>query len=436
MQNVTLSDTSPESNPQAEPKLGTRSCPQCGASIPIDPNFTTWCDSCGWNIQPLTPAKPANPFEKLYLTLGIRLGKALKDQLRQTEALRPHLTIERGLAFLLACLTYGLMVMVAGEGIWLIVTGWPRVMIVIFGLFLIAFAVILRPHFAKVPRDIVPRAQAPTLYGLVDRIAQALHAPRLDGIVIDRTYNASYLQAGLMRKRILTVGMPYIAAMKGQELVAIIAHEMAHGVNDDPFRSLVVGGAVNVLFNWYGFLWSTVSSYRREMTIFITLMRIIALIPQAGGYALAHLLWRDCQRAEYLADYLGAQVSGTDAAVAALAKSQLVTVCSLALQHAALNSHRVDGSIFDEMQARVSAVPERELERIHRALKMEQSRLDTTHPPTGFRLDLLELHRCSTAIVTCTESEYQRIYSELQPQQNEIQAQLIDGYLSHLYAAG
>ena len=59
---------------------------------------------------------------------------------------------------------------------------------------------------------------------------------------------------GVKGKRILTLGMPLIAASNGQELVALIGHEMAHSVNGDATRSYIVSSALDTLFALYELL--------------------------------------------------------------------------------------------------------------------------------------------------------------------------------------
>ena len=79
-----------------------------------------------------------------------------------------------------------------------------------------------------------------------------------------------------------------------------------------------------------------------------------------GAYLLSHLLWRDSQRAEYLADYLAATVSGTNAVLSLLEKLHYGTAFALTVQHAALNQDASEG-LLERLRQRVAEVPEREL---------------------------------------------------------------------------
>ena len=66
----------------------------------------------------------------------------------------------------------------------------------------------------------------------------------------------------------------------------------------------------------------------------------LAFIPYVIASALVHLIWQDCQRAEYLADYLGAKVSGTQASISMLKKMPLGSVFIVTLQRLALDKRQ------------------------------------------------------------------------------------------------
>ena len=84
---------------------------------------------------------------------------------------------------------------------------------------------------------------------------------------------------------------------------------------------------------------------------------------------LSHLVWHDMQKAEYLADRLGANASGTTAALSLLEKLHLGSTYWLAVQHAYLGYKKQN--LFDAVKLQIAAVPQHELERIRRAELME-----------------------------------------------------------------
>jgi len=66
-----------------------RECPTCHALLPFDPDYVTWCDSCGWNLQPESVARPRTLFESFYLSLGQRLSAGLFDEVKRAALLVP-----------------------------------------------------------------------------------------------------------------------------------------------------------------------------------------------------------------------------------------------------------------------------------------------------------------------------------------------------------
>src|SRR5207247_2018650 len=103
----------------------------------------------------------------------------------------------------------------------------------------------------RVPKGGLARAEAPRLYALVDRIAEALETKRVDAIFINRQFNASWSVVGIRRRSVLRLGLPLLSALTPQERVALIAHELGHGRNGDARRGFVVGSAVNGLEQLY-----------------------------------------------------------------------------------------------------------------------------------------------------------------------------------------
>ncbi len=193
----------------------------------------------------------------------------------------------------------------------------------------------------------------------------------------------------------------------------------AHGVNGDPNRHLFIGSAVSSLATWYDWLYPGNSYGNIILIMFGVILYAVSGIPRLGLYALIHLLWRDSQRAEYWADYLGATVSGTDAALCALDKMHFSRAYENAAQHVYVGWEHVD--FFDELQREVSSMPARELERIRRVERLEGTRLDTTHPPTAYRIEFLKSHRVTEAKVVLTDGDNARIERELAALRDQIQ---------------
>jgi len=269
----------------------------------------------------------------------------------------------------------------------------------------------MRPRIAKLPTvNIAYRRQYPALHTLVDQIAEALGAGQVDMIVLDCNFNASFNRAGWRRKDVLTIGLPLFKILAPQERIALLAHEIGHGVNGDPTRGFIVGTALNSLNEWYRILQLSVG--------------IVAAIPGLWLYTLALLMFRDQQKAEYLADHLAAGVAGTEGQLGLLRKLHMYDDVHMTIRRFYLNNSK--GNLFDAIKARITNVPQRELVRLDKMERLEDSILDATHPPTAFRIDLLNAHKMRDPRVVLCAAENARIDAELAQMEPDGQAQLLN----------
>jgi heat shock protein HtpX len=275
---------------------------------------------------------------------------------------------------------------------------------------------------------------------MADRIARTLGAPPVDAIVVDWEFNAAYGQVGWRRKRILWIGMPLFWILESQERVALIAHELAHGVNGDPLRGFFVGSAVRTLVEWHNMLQPGNIHYGGGgftgfvlvlASPFIRLaMFLLAGIPWLGAYALAHLVWRGSQRAEYLADYLAATVSGTDAMVTMLDKLRLSDQFIATLRTITLN--RSQRNLFDDFRQTVNLKSGLEISHTTDD-EPEELRADATHPPTVYRIAFMRAQRVASPKIVTSPFDCEEIERELRPLQKELQEKLTDKYAASLY---
>lgn len=126
---------------------------------------------------------------------------------------------------------------------------------------------------------------------------------------------------------------------------------------------------------------------------------------------LSHLCWRDAQRAEYLADRLAAQVAGTAAMLSLLDKLHVTHARHLLAPNPA-DRERSD-HFFDDLRARLASIPPREWDRIRRVERLHVSRLDTTHPPTAYRIALLDALPIAPPAITLADDESAALALEL-----------------------
>lgn len=223
-----------------------------------------------------------------------------------------------------------------------------------------------------------------------------------------------------------------------QQQVALVAHELAQGVNGDPVRGSFVGSAIDALQAWYdllhpGVLWEPERGLMAYPVLLSNLlMRGLAQLAYGATFALSVLAWRDSQRAEYLADDFAVQVAGADPKLGLLAATSQDAVVDLALQGLALG--RDEGGLLDALERASASLPSRERERLRRAGLLEDARVDATHPPTALRIAMIERRPHGPAQVILSDEEGAAIRAELQRREEPLRRRLTDRYCSRLYA--
>ncbi|MCA9011215.1 MAG: M48 family metalloprotease [Planctomycetaceae bacterium] len=95
-----------------------------------------------------------------------------------------------------------------------------------------------KPLFSRSAKKDSPeslqREQEPVLFAFVDRLCDAVHAPRPRRIDVDCQVNASAgFRRGLLsmllgRDLVLTIGLPLVAGMNARQFAGILAHEFGH----------------------------------------------------------------------------------------------------------------------------------------------------------------------------------------------------------------
>jgi heat shock protein HtpX len=252
-------------------------------------------------------------------------------------------------------------------------------------------------------------------------------------------YNAAITNIGWRRRTTVFIGLPYFAVLSNQEKVAVLGHEIGHSVNGDPARGFFIGAAITSLSAWHAILYPDyihdVTEVEGEGGCFVLVarvpMRMLAGVVHGFAALLAQLLWRDSQRAEYHADILAAQVAGKAPEIASLEKSYLHPAFELTVQKVLMNNTPV--SLLETFRSRTETIPRREIERFMRADDISEAQVDTTHPPTNFRLKLLESLPDIEPMVTLGDAEAERIAAEFAPFREEIEQQILDSYSEYLY---
>jgi len=406
-----------------------RTCPTCGAAVEADPGWTAWCRACGWNLKPYTPRKAPGRLDRFLARVGSRAGRSLADDVIRNGARKPRATLATVLAVVL-CLAIFLILI--GSALWSIRTllfGHPPIVFVPLLLFAILLPIAARPRIPSFDVETLDRTQLPATFELVDGVAAAVGVPSVDAIVIEPEFNAAYARSGLRRRTLLFIGLPLWMSSDPQSRVAVLAHELGHGANNDPTRGLILGSGLNALVHLHLTLEPRELFPREEgltayiglpiTLIFLGLSRLVlALI--VGLVALAS---RSQQRAEYYADALGVRAAGKPAMRRMLD---------------ALHASKViDGMVWinettdpvGTIAAAIRGLPAGERERIRRVERLDGSRLDYSHPPTSYRIDVIESLAEAPAAFVFGQAMSDRVDAELETFQHAMGRRIVEDYL-------
>lgn len=418
-------------------------CPQCKAPMPVVRGFVTWCQNCNWNVRPLEKNRRYSMQERIWMALGQRAGRGLVEELKKVPPAQPTLRFSTITAWLIASLVHGLTLSFLGLGVWLlyIFWQWSNWFALLGALCLLGIVWLTRPRIRKVPPTL-PREEFPVLYGVADEIAVAMNARPVAGIAITPEYNAFFGQYGWQQKEILGLGLPIFLATKGQEKVALIAHELAHGVSGDPARGTWLKTAIQTLQQWVSLLRPPSGSNVGRGTLVGSLVDISSLLSKSIGfvvekivyailYVMAVLTHRDSQRAEYRADYLAAQVSNTNGTLRLMDKLYLDQSFYTHIQRIVSGGKNMNA--FTEFERYLQTLPAHEKERLHRGNSMEGARLDATHPPTAYRIEVLQAHPVHLPKVNLAPDIEAQIEQELTKLQQPIQGYLLENFQRYLY---
>jgi Zn-dependent protease with chaperone function len=394
--------------------------------LPVDPGYTTWCERCGWNVRPdQSPAAP-NAIVRAYETLGRRQSQRLFDDLLRQPALKRTLIPSDLAAFVIAALVHSLTLVCVALGIAVSALFWPNLIGILLGSPLFVLAWVLAPRLPPSPDIILDRHEFPALYALADAVADALGTARVAGIAFDMEFNAAFGRAGWRRRNILHLGLPFWAILDDDERVALVAHELAHGANRDFDRGFLVGGAITTLHYWCRILTPPEYVSGGVVALGMFLLRCLSLIPRCLRFILAHLRWRGSQRAEYLADHCAATVGGTAAVLSLLGKLHFERDYRLVREWVAQGYKRA--SLFDALRQRVTWVPPRELERLHRVAQASAARLDVTHPPVANRIALLKARPAAPLASIATTLDRRELQAETTAIEEVFERELVTFY--------
>jgi heat shock protein HtpX len=390
-------------------------------------------------VDPARPDAPEGRVERLYARAGRLSGDRLQRTVVGSSGLRPRPSLALIAATALSLLIIGALAGLLAFGAWAVVASGD-LLVAIVGVVVLLFVWVCRPRPGSAPeRGVVTRAQAPTLWGLVDRVAAALRTRPPDLLVVDGEWSASVGTVGWRRTTVLTLGLPLLGCLGPQERVALLGHELGHRVNGDVARSRPVAFAIETLEN---------AAYVLEpeelvpedpelgiagwlaLPLNLVLLGVSRLVE---GLALVLLLiaYRDSQRAEYYADRLAGRLAGRTAAIRMLQTAGNDKPHYRAVQGLTIAENQVD--LVDLVRRYQRETPPREIERLRLAERLAGARLDSTHPPTMYRIDLLGATGSPVAELAVSSAESERVDAELARFLPAIQERLVGEARDALY---
>ncbi len=366
-------------------------------------------------------------WRKIQINVGRRLSQALFSEVSK----RPIAVDEHGsaksslsvkLAFILASMIYLSSFAIAIAGIALLTLSGGKVVYLLAGGLCLLIAALSFPRFARAPRHIVSRSDYPGIYALSDRVAKALGTKPVAGIGISTEFNANYCVAGWEGRPYVEIGAALAAVLSVEEFVALLAHELSHGANGDPLRGRYLGGALDTVVRWAIAIRPTSITnlgdgmpYGPIVSIVGIPFAVVALALSEAMFLLAKgfylLVLRQSQRAEYLADLLAARIAGTHEMTSQLEKLYLYNVVDTAVQRHALSNP--EEPIQDVLREAIRSLPESKLESFRSESRAQSWQVDSTHPPTAMRIDVLGAHEVLDAAPILSDEEKRGLAGEL-----------------------
>ncbi|WP_243297851.1 M48 family metallopeptidase [Bacillus litorisediminis] len=414
----------------------TKTCPQCQKQMPAASEYITWCEYCDYNVNPTIPEE-STPITRLYERLGERLGESLVENIK--EGVTPTAWIPTIAAFFIATIVHMVSLGLLLGGLYCLFFADKNIYIYIAIVLLFGLSWVLRPRIDRLEKDqfILPRDEFPTLYGICEKISEEMNTKKVDGIIIDHGFNASITEVGFRRKVIVTVGLPLFSILNADERLSVLAHEIGHKENKDLSKSFYLGTAISTIYTWFDLLYpDKATNGEREDGMSLLevpayyFMKAISFIPYSLIYLLTFLLYRNKQVAEFKADLFEAEVTGTHTAIQVLEKLHYGDLFAHISRKVALNNEKLN--LFTELKSRVANLPERERKRLKRKTELEKTRIDTTHPATHLRMNLLKAKMMHPKI-KLTSLEASALQKELEKLEEPVQGKIIDEIKYNLY---
>lgn len=395
-----------------------RTCPDCGHRVTTDPRFSAWCEACDWNVDPRPASPPSTRIGRWMQARSDRAARATHEQvMAHGPTARP---LHWWLATLSAVPVHAVTLIALIAGLRLAVSHQPLVFRIIGAPLLFGIVWEVFPRLGRMHQGpgLLTEADAPATYAVLRRVAAEVGARCPDVVAVEALDNASQARIGWRRRSLLVIGLPLWNTLDAPQKLALLGHELGHEVNHDSRRNLLVDTALRSLRRWALLLlpgpgrsiaWGNSLLMIAEW-VTRPIQYLVFWIVWAAGSAVESLADRGGQRAEYRADLIAVRLAGREATASMLEQLDLSEHRMRSLT-AAVN--RQDRDIWATQRTELATLPRAEVIRASRAAELRLQRVDQTHPPTHWRIDLVRAQPSTRPAVSLEPDLLARMDAEL-----------------------
>ncbi|MEO3857725.1 hypothetical protein [Acrocarpospora sp. B8E8] len=150
-------------------------------------------------------------------------------------------------AYVVAIAVHAFTLAFAALGLWTILRNPGFLVSWLLGGVFLGLGFMLRPRAARLSpaAEVLPRETAPALYALAERVAAATGAPKPRAVAVhDQGLGGELTRVGLLRRPVLTVGLPIWLALAPAQRVALVAVACANARAEE---GMIIGGARTTL---------------------------------------------------------------------------------------------------------------------------------------------------------------------------------------------